>query len=107
MKREFSEAGLIRLNELVKAVRRQPNFRDIYGSVEPPQRKGSPPILRLELSGTVEVTPLNPRTVEHMLATGHPGPILIEIKQAFNQLNRTVQRHGRKRLPDALRKSYL
>jgi hypothetical protein len=106
--KKFPEAWLIRLREVVNAVRRQEGFRDVFASVEPPQKAGSPPILRLEMAGQVEVVSLTLRSVQHMIVTGQQGPLLTEIKQAFMSLIKLVDRRARLgRLRAQHRKSYL
>lgn len=97
MATRFPEAWLARVNEVVKAVRRQHNYADVFATVEPPRQPGNPPLLRLEMAGTVEVVPLTLRAVEHMMVTGQPGPLLVEVKQAFVRVLKTVERRGRKR----------
>lgn len=95
-RKKFPEPWLIRLNEVAKAVRRQPGFADIFAVVEPPRQPERPPILRLELAGQVEIAPLSMRSVEHMMTTGQQGPILIEMKQAFSRLLKLVDRRARR-----------
>jgi hypothetical protein len=97
-RKKFPEPWLIRLNEVAKAVRRQPGFGDIFAVVEPPRQPDHPPILRLELTGQVEIAPLSMQTVEHMMATGQQGPMLIEMKQAFTRLLKLVDRRARRAL---------
>lgn len=106
MTSRFPEAWLGRVNDVVKAVRRQHNYADVFATVEPPRQPGNPPLLRLEMGGTVEVVPLTLRAVEHMMVTGQQGPLLVEVKQAFVRVRKTVERRGRKR-GAAARKSSL
>lgn len=95
-RKKFPESWVIRLNEVAKAVRRQPGFTNVYAIVEAPRQPNHPPILRLELAGQVEIVPLTMSSVERMMSTGHQGPLLIEIKQAFQRLIKLVDRKARR-----------
>jgi len=97
MTTKFPEAWLARVNDVVKTVRRQHNYADIYATVEPPRQPGNPPQLRMEMAGTVEIVPLTLRAIEHMMVTGQPGPLLVEVKQAFVRVLKAVERRGRKK----------
>jgi hypothetical protein len=106
MTTKFPEAWLAQINQVVKAVRRQHGYGEIYATVDPPRLPGNPPLLRVEMGGTVEVVPLTLRAVEHMMITGQPGPVLIEVKQAFVRVLKTVERRGRKK-GGQTRRSYM
>lgn len=102
--KHFPPLWLSRLNETVMSVRRRHGWMDIQAAVEPPQQRGQPPLLRLERSGALVLTPLDLRAVELMMRTGQQGPILIEIKQAFLRFLKTAQRRERARQPSPLRR---
>lgn len=93
--KEFPPSWTIRLNEIVRTVRRQQRWGDVLASVEHPSQVGKPPVLRLEQGGILEVIPLSLPAVNQTMVTGQHGPLLIEIKQAFMRFAKTVERQSK------------
>ncbi|MBI4466511.1 MAG: hypothetical protein HY656_03675 [Acidobacteria bacterium] len=90
--RQFPAAGVNRLNEMVKAVRRRQGWGDISAVVDPPLRPEHPPVLRLEKSGTTLCVPIDVRAVEQAMRTGQESPLLVEIKQGFLRILKAAER---------------
>lgn len=90
--KQFPPLWLSRLNEIVKQVRRRQGWGDVQAVVEAPPRAAQVPLLRLEKTGMLEMVPLDPRSVELLMRTGQEGPLLIEIRQAFQRLLKSAQR---------------
>lgn len=88
----FPEAWIQRLNALINTVRRLPGYTEVFASVEIPRLLGQPPVMRLELRGQVEIAPLEPKALEHMMQTGYQGAVVLEIKQAFARVVKAAQR---------------
>ncbi len=90
----FPDAWLHRVNEVVKAVRRQQGYTEVFATVEAPRLPGYPPTLRLEFSGATEIVPLSLPAVEQLVRTGQPGPLLVEIRQGFLRVIKFAERRG-------------
>lgn len=92
MKQEFPSGWVIRLNELVRTIRRQRGWGDVQAIVQPPSHRDRSPVLRLELGASQELVPLSVRAVQHMMLTGQASPLIIEIKQAFGRIIKQEKR---------------
>ncbi|MGH9863133.1 MAG: hypothetical protein ACRD35_06895 [Candidatus Acidiferrales bacterium] len=95
MTKEFPPSWTIRLNEIVKTVRRQQRWIDVNVMVDHPSQPEKPPLLRLEKAGITDVVPLTPLAVRQTMVSGYQRPLVLEIKQAFMRFAKTVERQNK------------
>ena len=93
--KQFPQSWVIRLNEVVRTVRRQNRWTDVNALIEPPNQPEKPPLMRLECGGVTDVVPLTLAAVQQSMITGNQGPLLIEIKHAFLRFAKMVARQNK------------
>lgn len=93
--KQFPQSWVIRLNEVVRTVRRQNRWTDVNAVIEPPNQPEKPPVMRLECAGVTDVVPLTLPAVQQSMITGNQGPLLIEIKHAFLRFGKMVERQNK------------
>lgn len=95
MTKEFPPSWTIRLNEIVKTVRRQQRWIDVNVAVDHPSQPEKPPLLRLERAGITDAVPLSLLAVRATMVAGYQRPLVVEIKQAFLRFAKTVERQNK------------
>ncbi len=95
MTKEFPPSWTIRLNEVVKMVRRQQKWIDVNAVVDHPNQSDKPPLLRLEKAGITDAVPLSVLAVRQTMVAGYQRPLVVEIKQAFLRFSKTVERQNK------------
>lgn len=95
MVKHFPESWVVRLNEVVRTVRRQNRWTDVNALIEPPNQPEKPPLMRLECGGVTDVVPLTLPSVQQSMITGNQSPLLIEVKHAFIRFIKMVERQNK------------
>lgn len=93
--KQFPQSWVIRLNEVLRTVRRQNHWNDVNALIEPPNQPEKPPLMRLECSGVTDVVPLTLAAVQQCMITGNQGPLVIELKHAFLRFAKMVERQNK------------